>query len=195
MNKKRIIVASGNKGKLREIGDIFQDCEIVPIKQIEEERGIKFNIVEDEKTFKRNALVKAKQISEQLGDNSIVLADDSGISINALNGFPGVHTQRWMNADDHIKNLGLLEKMQGKSDRRCKYTTAIAICDGNLAISVDYSLKGNVTYEVRGENGFGFDEIFELPSGETLAEISTEEKYMISPRKKALEKIKKYFCD
>lgn len=193
MNKKRIIVASGNKGKLKEIGEIFQDYEIVPIKQIEEERGIKFNIVEDEKTFKRNALVKAKQISQQLGDNSIVLADDSGISINALNGFPGVHTQRWMDANDHIKNLALLDKMKGKIDRKCKYTTAIAISDGNLAIAVDYSLKGVVTFEVRGDNGFGFDEIFELPSGKTLAEITTEEKYKISPRKKALEKIKKCF--
>ncbi len=195
MNKKRIIVASGNKGKLKEIGEIFKDYEIVPIKQIEEEIGTSFNIKEDEKTFKKNALEKAKQISTQLGDNSIILADDSGISIEALNGFPGVHTQRWMNADDHIKNLALLEKMKDKSNRKCKYTTAIAICDGNLAIAVDYSLKGNLTFEVRGENGFGFDEIFELPQGKTLAEISTDEKYKISPRKKALEKIRKLFKD
>ncbi|MBQ4558302.1 MAG: RdgB/HAM1 family non-canonical purine NTP pyrophosphatase [Clostridia bacterium] len=190
--KKTIVVASGNKGKLKEIAEIFSDYEIIPLKELEAKLGKKFDIVEDEKTFKDNARVKAIQIAQQLGDNSIVMADDSGISIDALDGFPGVHTQRWMDADDHIKNLALLEKMKGKTNRKCKYTTAIAVSDGKMAISVDSSICGNVTHEVRGENGFGFDEIFELKRGLTLAEITSEEKYRISPRKKALNKIKNF---
>ena len=123
------------------------------------------------------------------------MADDSGISIDALGGFPGLHTARWMDADDHTKNLALLEKMNGiiKEKRTCHYTTAIAIADYNISNCCEYVLDGYIAEECRGENGFGFDEIFELENGKTLAEISSEEKYKISPRKNALEKIKKYF--
>jgi len=121
------------------------------------------------------------------------MGDDSGLSIDALDGFPGIHTNRWMDADDHTKNLALIEKMKGVPDqlRSCKYTTAIAIADKNMTNVVEYSLYGYIAKIPAGSNGFGFDEIFALNNGKTLAELTSEEKYEISPRKKALEEIKK----
>ena len=131
---------------------------------------------------------------KQVGEEYICIADDSGISIDALDGFPGVHTARWMDADDHTKNIHLLEKIKGveKEKRTCHYTTVIALKNKEEEQTFEYTLSGIVSDNYRGNNGFGFDEIFELPNGLTLAEISSEEKYEISPRKKALDKIKEY---
>ena len=191
--RKQIVIASGNKGKLKEIGEIFNEYEIISLKEIEEKLGKELIVEEDEDTFEKNAFVKAKMLSEQIGKDYIVIADDSGISIDGLDGFPGIHTQRWMDANDHIKNMALLEKMEGNTDRGCHYTTAIAAYGQNLSLVKSHTLSGTMTTEVRGDNGFGFDEIFELPNGKTLAEISTEEKYEVSPRRKALEELKKSF--
>ena len=88
-----------------------------------------------------------------------------------------------------------VEKMKDKEDRTCHYTTVIALVKKDFEKTFEYTLDGNLTYEVRGDNGFGFDEIFELDNGKTLAEISTEEKFLISPRKKALEKIEEYITN
>jgi len=190
---KKIVVASNNPGKLKEIKDIFSEAKIIPIKILEEELGRALDIEENENTFSKNAMFKARMLYDQIGNDYVVLADDSGISIDGLNGFPGVHTRRWMNANDHIKNLALIEKMEGNNNRTCHYTTAIAVYGNNLSIVKECTLTGTMTKEVRGENGFGFDEIFELSNGKTLAQLTNEEKYEISPRKKVLEEIKKVF--
>ena len=142
--------------------------------------------------IKENALEKTRCLYNLVGDEYICIGDDSGISIDALDGFPGVHTARWMDADDHTKNINLLKKMEGQANRTCHYTTVIAIVGNNIEKTFEYTLDGNLTTEVRGCNGFGFDEIFELNSGKTLAEITTEEKFSVSPRNKALEKLKEY---
>lgn len=192
--KRTILVASNNKGKIKEIKDIFNNFDIITLKEMETKLNKKLEVNEDADSFKNNALQKVTELAKQLDENIIVMGDDSGISIDALDGFPGIHTHRWMDADDHTKNLALLEKLKDVPEdlRTCHYTTAIAIADKNISNVVEYSLDGKVTREPIGTNGFGFDEIFKLDNGRTLAELTSEEKYAISPRKKALEEIKKF---
>ncbi len=191
--EKTILVASNNKGKIREIRDIFSDFNIITLKEMEAKLNKKLEINENADSFKNNALQKVTELINQLDENMIVMGDDSGLSIDVLGGFPGIHTHRWMDADDHTKNLKLLEKMKDVPTelRSCHYTTAIAIADKNMNKVVEYSLHGYVAQNPAGSNGFGFDEIFVLDSGKTLAELTSEEKYEISPRKKALEEIRK----
>ena len=123
------------------------------------------------------------------------MADDTGIMIDYYKGWPSVHTDRWMKGTDREKNLAIIEKMQGipKEDRGVHWVTAIAIADGNGKTYVaTHSVEGTIATSIRGENGFGFDEIFELENGKTLAELSDKEKNEIGARKKALNKVKQY---
>ena len=98
-----------------------------------------------------------------------------------------------MNGTDRDRNLGILEKMKNISERKINFITAIALVDttNNISIAKEHIISGNVSLNIRGENGFGFDEIFELENGKTIAELSSEEKNSLSPRKLALEEIKK----
>ena len=154
----------------------------------------KIIVTENGNTFKANALEKTISLYNQIGDNHLCIGDDSGISIDYLNGFPGVYTARWLDKDDHFKNLELLKKLKGvlKEKRTCHYTTVIALKGKNIIKTFEYTLDGVISDSPRGENGFGFDEIFELSNGLTLSEIKMEEKVKISPRKKALMMIKMY---
>ena len=185
---KEIVLASGNKGKIREVQDILKDYKIVSIEEI----GVNVDIEEDQKTFEGNAIKKAKTIAKEL-DGKMCLADDSGIEIEYLDGFPGVYTKRWHKGTDRERNLALIEKLKGvpKEKRKIVFTTAIALSDGEKTICETGQIEGYVTEKPRGENGFGFDEIFELENGKTLAETSSKEKNKISARKFALEKIRK----
>lgn len=185
--KEQIIMASGNKGKIKEAQEILRDYEIIPMNQI----GIDIDVEEDKPTFKGNAMKKAEEIAKMLNGKKC-LADDSGIEIEYLDGFPGVYTKRWNPGTDRDRNLAIIEKLKGvpKEKRKIKFITAIALSDGKKTICVEGSINGYVAENVRGDNGFGFDEIFELENGKTLAEISEEEKNRISARKKALEGIK-----
>ena len=183
---KEIVMASGNKGKIKEAQDILKDYIIVSIEEI----GVKVDVEEDQKTFEGNAMKKAETIAKEL-DGKMCLADDSGIEIEYLDGFPGVRTKRCHNGTDRERNLALIEKLQGvpKEKRKIIFTTASALSDGEKTICETGKIEGYVTEKPRGENGFGFDEIFELENGKTLAEMSSEEKNKISARKIALEKI------
>lgn len=183
---KEIVIASGNKGKIKEAQEILKEYKIISIEEI----GVNVDVEEDQKTFEENAIKKAETIAKELG-GKMCLADDSGIEIEYLDGFPGVFTKRWHNGTDRERNLALIEKLQGvpKEKRKIIFTTAIALSDGKKTICETGKIEGYVTEEPRGENGFGFDEIFELENGKTLAEISSEEKNKISARKIALEKI------
>lgn len=184
--KKDIVMASGNSGKIKEAQEILNEYKIIPMKEL----GIDIDVEEDKETFVGNAIKKAETIAKELNDK-MCLADDSGIEIEYLNGFPGVHTKRWLDGTDRERNLAILDKLQGvpKEKRNIKFITAIALSDGNKTISVEASIDGYVAENPRGENGFGFDEIFELEDGRTLAELSNEEKNEISARRKALEKL------
>ena len=185
--KKDIVMASGNSGKIKEAQEILKEYKIIPMKEL----GIDIDVEEDKDTFIGNATKKAETIAKELNDK-MCLADDSGIEIEYLDGFPGVHTKRWLNGTDRERNLAILDKLQGvpKDKRKIKFITAIALSDGNETISVEASIDGYVAETTRGENGFGFDEIFELEDGKTLAELSNEEKNEISARRKALENLR-----
>lgn len=186
--KKEIIIASENKGKIKEVQEILKEYKIIPLSEI----GIKIDIVEDKKTFEENAIKKAEVMAKEL-KGRLCIADDSGIEIEYLEGFPGVKTKRWHKGTDRERNEALIEKMRGvpKEKRKIQYTTAIAISNGKETICEKGKIEGYVAQEVRGKNGFGFDEMFELKDGRTLAEIDTKEKNKISARKKALENIRK----
>lgn len=185
---KEIIIASGNKGKIREAQEILNEYNIVSIKDI----GLDIDVEEDGKTFEENAIKKAETIAKEL-NGKLCIADDSGIEIEYLNGFPGVHTKRWHNGTDRERNLAIIEKLEGipREKRKIKFVTAIAVSDGKNTICEKGIIEGHVVEKPRGDNGFGFDEIFELDNGKTLAEISDEEKNKISARKIALERIRK----
>lgn len=184
---KEIIIASGNKGKIKEAQEILNEYNIVSIKDV----GLDIDVEEDGKTFEENAIKKAETIAKEL-KGQFCIADDSGIEIEYLDGFPGVRTKRWHNGTDRERNLALLEKLDGipKEKRKIKFVTAIAVSDGKNTICEKGIIEGYVAEIPRGNNGFGFDEIFELENGKTLAEISDEEKNKISARKIALERIR-----
>ena len=181
-----IIMASGNKGKIKEAQEILKEYKIIPMKEL----GIDIDVEEDQDTFVGNAIKKAEEIAKAL-EGKMCIADDSGIEIEYLDGFPGVYTKRWHKGTDRERNLAIIEKLKNvpKEKRKIKFVTAMAISDGKETISAVEYIKGYVAENVRGDNGFGFDEIFELENGKTLAELSTEEKNKLSARKKALESL------
>lgn len=182
--KKQIVIASGNKGKIKEAHEILEDYEIIPMNEI----GIDIDVEEDQETFEGNARKKAEAIAKTL-NGKMCLADDSGIQIKYLNGFPGVFTKRWHKGTDRERNEALIKKLNGvpHEKRKIKFVTAMALSDGEKTIIAVGEIQGYVAEAPRGENGFGFDEIFELDDGRTLAELSPEEKNKISARRKALE--------
>ena len=182
-----IVIASGNKGKIKEAQEILQEFKVISM----EEAGIEIDVEEDRDTFSGNATKKAEEIAKLL-NGKMCLADDSGIEIEYLDGFPGVFTKRWHAGTDRERNLNIIEKLKGvpKEKRKITFTTAMAISNGKETFCEIGKIEGFVAEEVRGENGFGFDEIFELEDGRTLAELPTEEKNVISSRKKALEELK-----
>ena len=185
---KEIIIASGNKGKIKETQEILKEFKVISINEL----GIDIEVEEDKETFEGNAIKKAETIAREL-NGKMCIADDSGIEIEYLDGFPGVRTKRWHQGSDRERNLAILEKMQGveKSNRKIDFVTAIALSDGNKTICKKGIISGYVSESIRGDNGFGFDEIFELENGKTLAELSNEEKNEISARRIAIEEIRK----
>ncbi|MCI5530888.1 MAG: XTP/dITP diphosphatase [Blautia sp.] len=189
---KKIIFATGNADKMKEIREILSDldAEVLSMK----EAGVQADIVEDGKTFEENAVIKATAICRLTGE--VVLADDSGLEIDYLNKEPGIYSARYMgeNTDYHVKNGNLIERLSGVPDekRTARFVCAIAAAfpDGSVK-TVRGTMEGRIGYEEKGENGFGYDPIFFLPEyGCTSAELSMEEKNKISHRGKALQAIK-----
>lgn len=179
-----IIFASNNKGKIKEVKSILESENIISLK----EAGIQIDINEDQETFEGNATKKAQTIYEIT--NIPTIADDSGLCILALNNFPGVHTHRFLgeNKTDEEINEALIKKCQDVA-KDAKVVCAIAYCDGERLITTEGTIDGKIV-PARGKNGFGFDPIFELPNGKTLAELSAEEKNSTSARKLALTKLR-----
>lgn len=189
---KKLIFATGNENKMKEIRMILGDLdyEILSMK----EAGIDADIVEDGKTFEENAIIKATAISKLSG--CLVLADDSGLEVDYMDKMPGIYSARWMGEDTsyRIKNKAIIDKLEGVPDekRTARFVCAIAAAfpDGRV-VTKRGTIEGIIGYEERGENGFGYDPIFFLPKyGKTTAELSPEEKNQISHRGRALELIK-----
>lgn len=191
--KKKIIFATGNQNKMREIRQILDglDVEILSMK----EAGISCDIVEDGETFEDNAMIKAKEVAKYT--DAIVVADDSGLEIDYLNKEPGVYSARYMGHDTSydIKNASLIKRLEGVEgqDRSGRFVCAIAVCfpDGKEIVKRG-TMEGLISKEIVGDNGFGYDPIVYLPEyGKTSAQLDPEEKNKISHRGKALELIKK----
>lgn len=189
---KQIVLASTNQGKVREVAMMVQDMgiEIIPLS----ETAFQGEIEENGTTFEENAIIKATQVAKTLGVPA--LADDSGLEIDYLNKEPGIYSARYLGHDTPyaIKNKQILEKLKDvpKEQRTARFVCAMALVlpDGTTK-TTQATMEGRIGYEIKGENGFGYDPIFYLPEfGKSSAEISPEQKNEISHRGKALRLMK-----
>lgn len=195
---KRIVFATGNAGKVKEIQMIMEDTgmEVLSMK----EAGISVDIEENGSTYEENALIKARAVAACT--DAIVMADDSGLEIDYLNKEPGVLSARYLGEDTPygIKNAKLIERLEGVEDamRTARFVCAIAtVLPDGKELTTRATIEGRIGYEEKGSHGFGYDPIFVVPEyGKTTAELTEEEKNKISHRGKALqlmkEELKKY---
>ena len=193
----KIIFATGNKEKMKEIRQIMEGTPVEVLSM--KEAGYSCDAEENGTTFTENAIIKASAIADAVkasGEEAIVLADDSGLEIDALNKEPGVYSARYMGEDTsyRIKNANLIERLEGVpvEKRTARFVCAIAavLTDGTV-YTVRETIEGYIGYEERGENGFGYDPIFMVPEFNcTTAELTMEQKNKISHRGKALAKMK-----
>jgi non-canonical purine NTP pyrophosphatase, rdgB/HAM1 family len=183
----KIVFASGNRGKLREAGEIFEGFEIVPISAFSAWKSPD----ENGSTFLQNAVIKAEAAAKAV-PGSIVLADDSGLVVPALDGAPGIFSARFSKeGTDAANREKLLAELSGKSDRSAYFLcSAVMIFPDKTVIAAEGRCYGRIIESCRGNNGFGYDPLF-VPEGygKTLAELSEEEKNAISHRGKAFEKL------
>lgn len=196
---QRIIFATGNTGKMKEIRAILADLRLQgsPVEILSmKEAGISLDIEENGSSFMENAAIKAKAVAAA-ASGAVILADDSGLEIDYLNKEPGIYSARYLGEDTsyHEKNHNLIERLSGVPDakRTARFVCAIAcvLPDGNL-LTEEAAVEGKIGYEEKGENGFGYDPIFMVPAyGKSTAELTEEEKNAISHRGKALRAMKK----
>lgn len=198
MNLDKIIFATGNKDKVKEIQMILADLgvEVVTMK----DAGISIDIEENGATYEENAMIKARAVAAYT--DAIVMADDSGLEIDYLNKEPGVYSARYLGEDTsyRIKNANLISRLDGVPDekRTARFVCAIgAVLPDGTELTTRGTIEGIIGYEEKGANGFGYDPIFYVPEfGKTTAELSEEEKNQVSHRGNALrlmkEELKKY---
>lgn len=190
--KGRIVFATGNVGKVKEIQMIMADTgmEVVSMK----EAGITIDIEEDGKTYEENAMIKARAVAQYT--DAIVMADDSGLEIDYLDKEPGIYSARYMGEDTpySVKNANLIERLNGVPDekRTARFVCAIAaVLPDGTGLTTRATIEGRIDYEEKGSHGFGYDPIFYVPQfGKTTAELTEEEKNQVSHRGKALQLMK-----
>lgn len=192
MEKRKLIFATGNAGKMKEIRMILGDLdyEILSMK----EAGIEMNIEENGTTFEENAIIKAKAIMEAAG--CLTLADDSGLEVDYLGKAPGIYSARYLGEDTpySVKNQAIIDQLKGveEEERSARFVCAIAAAfpDGKI-LTARADVEGRIAHEPKGDKGFGYDPIFYLAEyDKTTAELTPEEKNEISHRGKALTAIK-----
>lgn len=185
---KEILVATNNEGKVKEIKEILKDYKLLTLKDV----NCQIEVEEDGKTFEENAIKKAKEISKIT--NLPCIADDSGICIEILDNWPGVHTARFLGkeATAQERNQAILDRLKDKqgTERNVKFVCVIAYANNDKVFTAKGEISGKIANKSKGKNGFGFDSIFELDNGKTLAELTNKEKNNLSSRKLALEKLK-----
>lgn len=189
---ERVIFATGNAGKMREIRSILADDypEILSM----EEAGIRVDAAEDGETYEENALIKARAVAAKT--SAIVLADDSGLEIDFLGREPGIHSARYLGEDTsyRVKNASLLSRLEGvpEEKRTARFVCAIAaVLPDGREHTVRAAVEGRIGYEEKGSNGFGYDPIFYVPElGKTTAQLTEGEKNLVSHRGKALRLMK-----
>ena len=197
---KRIVFATGNAGKIREIREILADMSLEVVSM--RDAGISADIEENGTTYEENALIKARAVAAFTGKDDIVMADDSGLEIDYLDGEPGVYSARYLGETTpySIKNRNLIERLAGVPDeqRTARFVCAIAavLPDGRELVTRG-TIEGRIGYEEKGKGGFGYDPIFQVPEfGKSTAELTEEEKNAVSHRGRALramkEELKKY---
>ena len=187
--EQKIVFATGNEGKMREVRLILQDLGF-PVLSMKE-AGVSLDIEENGTTFAENAMIKARAVWEKTG--GIVLADDSGLVVDYLGGEPGVYSARYLGEDTsyEIKNQAIIDRLADakEEERTARFVSAIAavLPDGSELVT-EGTVEGLIAHEPAGNGGFGYDPIFYLPEyGVTSAEIPIEKKNEISHRGKALE--------
>jgi len=190
VGKMKLIVASNNKNKIREIkqilGDMFEPVSL-------SEAGLVSEPEETGTTFAENALIKARSAYEECKREFACIADDSGLCVNALNGAPGVYSARYSGKGDAANNELLLKNVADKKDRNAVFRSAIALIlpDGTEIIA-EGECKGIIIDEQRGNNGFGYDPLFLVEEyGKTFAELDGSVKNIISHRANALKNLRK----
>ena len=191
----KIVVATGNKDKVKEIKEILRDMDATVTTM--KDAGLPAEPEETGETFTENALVKAKAVAKKAAaskewKDAVIIADDSGLVIDALNGEPGIYSARYLGHDTSYrkKNADIVRRLTGVPDeeRSARFVCAIAaVCPDGRTLTAEAAMEGRIGYEERGENGFGYDPIFYLPEyGCSGAELSREQKNAISHRGKAL---------
>lgn len=183
---KKIVIASGNQGKINDFKAIFSDFEVVGIKELLPE----FDVDETGTTFRENAILKSEAACKAL--DLPVISDDSGLSVEALDGRPGVYSARYSgeNATDEKNNAKLLSELEGVENRAAYFTCVLALSiPHEETITYEGILAGEILTSPAGNSGFGYDPLFKTLKGIHLGEINSEEKGKISHRGKALEKL------
>lgn len=191
---KRIIFATGNAGKIKEIKEIMGDLsvEILPMKDL----GIDIDINETGHTYEENALIKVRAITPYVQPGDVVMADDSGLEIDYLNREPGIYSARYMGEDTsyRVKNQNLIDRLNGVEEehRTARFVCAIAaIFPDGSEITTRGVIEGRIAHEECGRGGFGYDPIFYVPElKKTTAELTEEEKNQVSHRGRALRAMK-----
>ena len=189
---EKLIFATGNEGKMREIREILGRDGLTILSQ--KEAGIRTDAEENGTTFEENALIKARAVAEQT--DALVLADDSGLEIDYLGGEPGVYSARYLGEDTsyEIKNQKILDRLAGvpEEKRTARFVCVIAaVLPDGRTFTTRGTIEGIIGYESRGEGGFGYDPIFFVPEYHcSTAEITMDQKNEISHRGKALRAMK-----
>lgn len=192
--ERRIVFATGNENKMKEIRMILADLNMKILSM--KEAGVDIEIVEDGMSFEENAEIKARAVSRVL-TNDIVLADDSGLEIDYLDKAPGIYSARFAGEDTSydIKNRIFLDRLEGVPDeeRTARFVCAVAaVFPDGTSETVRETIEGQIAHEITGNNGFGYDPIFYVPEyGCTTAEMTAEQKNELSHRGKALRSMKK----
>lgn len=194
----KVIFATGNEGKMREIREILSDVDVEVLSM--KEANIEIDIEEDGQSFEENALIKARSVASYLKDKNeadyFVFADDSGLEVDYLDKAPGIYSARFLGEDTSykIKNKYIIDKLEGvpKEKRTARFVCAIACVDDKGKENTTLAtIEGYIGYEELGENGFGYDPIFMVDQYNcTTAQLSPEQKNEISHRGKAIRMMK-----